>query len=72
MDSNLKEFKQVLDSVIDAEAKCLHLMSRLLVQENERLDNAVINRVACMLEKFSSTAPVDTLRELEELRENLT
>jgi hypothetical protein len=72
MDSNLKEFKQVLDSVVDAEGKCLHIMSGLLARENEQVHNAVIGRVSCLLEKFPYTAPNDILKELEGLQKNLT
>jgi hypothetical protein len=68
MRNDFKNLKQLLDNVIETEKRCLHVMSQLLIHENAELNNAIIQRVACILEKFPDSSPEDILRELEKVQ----
>ena len=67
MDGNFKELKQMLDTKIGMETKCFHIISQVLKRENKGAQNAIIRRVACLLERFPNTPPEDILRELEDI-----
>ena len=69
MEVNFKELKQIVDNVILTEAECMQVIQSLLAKENEVLRNAVLEKIISVLGKWSSTPPVETLKELEEFRE---
>lgn len=65
---DLKPLKQIVEEVTLSEAKCIQIMRSLLVKENERLHNDILDKIVFVLEKWSFTPPIEILKELEDFQ----
>jgi len=66
-DIDVKILKQVVNEITLAEAKCMEQIHSMLVKENMCLKSKVVEEIAVILKKWTSTPPIEILHELEDL-----
>ena len=68
MDINFKQLKEIVDNTVLCEAKCVQIMHTLLSKENATLHNTVLEEIISVLGKWSTTPPIEILKELEDFQ----